>query len=59
MDALCDGEDVQIGAVMQHVEEAGIHSGDSACVIPTMSLGPEMLAQVEEATAADRARASA
>jgi carbamoyl-phosphate synthase large subunit len=35
---------------MQHVEEAGIHSGDSACVIPAMSLGPEMLAQVEEAT---------
>src|SRR3954468_19299098 len=50
VDALCDGEDVAIGAVMQHVEEAGIHSGDSACVIPSMSLGPEMLAQVEEAT---------
>src|SRR4051812_14342186 len=50
VDALCDGEDVAIGAVMQHVEEAGVHSGDSACVIPSMSLGPEMLAQVEEAT---------
>jgi carbamoyl-phosphate synthase large subunit len=50
VDALCDGEDVVIGAVMQHVEEAGVHSGDSACVIPAMSLGPEMLAQVEEAT---------
>src|SRR3954453_17267825 len=50
VDALCDGEDVAIGAVMQHVEEAGIHSGDSACVIPAMSLGPEMLAQVEQAT---------
>jgi carbamoyl-phosphate synthase large subunit len=50
VDALCDGEEVAIGAVMQHVEEAGIHSGDSACVIPAMSLGPEMLAQVEEAT---------
>ncbi len=35
---------------MQHVEEAGVHSGDSACVIPAMSLGPEMLAQVEAAT---------
>jgi carbamoyl-phosphate synthase large subunit len=35
---------------MQHVEEAGVHSGDSACVIPAMSLGPEMLAQVEQAT---------
>jgi carbamoyl-phosphate synthase large subunit len=50
VDALCDGEDVVIGAVMQHVEEAGIHSGDSACVIPAMSLGPDMERQVEEAT---------
>jgi carbamoyl-phosphate synthase large subunit len=50
VDALCDGEDVVIGAVMQHVEEAGIHSGDSACVIPAMSIGPEMERQVEEAT---------
>jgi carbamoyl-phosphate synthase large subunit len=50
VDALCDGEEVAIGAVMQHVEEAGIHSGDSACVIPAMSLGPEMLRQVEDAT---------
>src|SRR5205823_3920288 len=50
VDALCDGEEVAIGAVMQHVEEAGIHSGDSACVIPAMSLGPEMLHQVEDAT---------
>ncbi len=52
VDALCDGEDVEIGAIMQHVEEAGVHSGDSACVIPAMSLGPEMLRQVEEATGA-------
>ncbi len=51
VDALCDGESVRIGAVMQHVEEAGIHSGDSACVIPAMSLGPDMLGQVEEASA--------
>jgi carbamoyl-phosphate synthase large subunit len=50
VDALCDGESVQIGAIMQHVEEAGIHSGDSACVIPAMSLGPEMLEQVRAAT---------
>ncbi|MEX2253289.1 MAG: carbamoyl-phosphate synthase large subunit, partial [Thermoleophilaceae bacterium] len=50
VDALCDGRSVQIGAIMQHVEEAGIHSGDSACVIPAMSLGPEMMAQVENAT---------
>ena len=40
VDALCDGHDVRIGAIMQHVEEAGVHSGDSACVIPAMSLGP-------------------
>jgi carbamoyl-phosphate synthase large subunit len=52
VDALCDGEQVQIGAIMQHVEEAGVHSGDSACVIPAMSLGPEMLEQVERATRA-------
>jgi carbamoyl-phosphate synthase large subunit len=38
VDALCDGEDVHIGAVMQHVEEAGVHSGDSACVLPAQSL---------------------
>jgi len=50
VDALCDGETVQIGAIMQHVEEAGVHSGDSACVIPAMSLGPDMLAQVQHAT---------
>jgi carbamoyl-phosphate synthase large subunit len=52
VDALSDGERVQIGAIMQHVEEAGVHSGDSACVIPAMSLGPEMLEQVERATRA-------
>ena len=38
VDALCDGEEVYIAAVMQHVEEAGIHSGDSACVLPAPSL---------------------
>jgi carbamoyl-phosphate synthase large subunit len=52
VDALCDGEDVEIGAIMQHVEEAGVHSGDSACVIPAMSLGPEMMSQVEQASEA-------
>jgi carbamoyl-phosphate synthase large subunit len=52
VDALCDGEQIRIGAIMQHVEEAGVHSGDSACVIPAMSLGPEMLSQVERATEA-------
>ncbi len=52
VDALCDGEDVYIGAVMQHVEEAGIHSGDSACVIPTVSLGDAAVRRIEEQTAA-------
>jgi carbamoyl-phosphate synthase large subunit len=38
VDALCDGEDVYVAAVMQHVEEAGVHSGDSSCVLPAQSL---------------------
>src|SRR3954462_8934291 len=49
VDALCDGHEMAIGGIMQHGEEAGVHSGDSACVIPAMSLGPEMLARVEAA----------
>jgi carbamoyl-phosphate synthase large subunit len=51
VDALCDGTDVWIAGIMQHVEEAGIHSGDSACVIPPHSLGEEMLGQIREQTA--------
>jgi carbamoyl-phosphate synthase large subunit len=50
VDALCDGEDVWIGGIMQHVEEAGIHSGDSACVLPPHSLGHDMLDQIREQT---------
>ncbi|HEX6023741.1 MAG TPA: carbamoyl-phosphate synthase large subunit [Solirubrobacter sp.] len=50
VDAICDGEDVWIGGVMQHVEEAGIHSGDSACVLPPHSLGAEMLGEIRQAT---------
>ena len=50
VDALCDGTDVWIAGVMQHVEEAGIHSGDSACVLPPHTLGSEMLAQIREQT---------
>jgi len=50
VDALCDGEDVWIGGIMQHVEEAGVHSGDSACVLPPHSLGEEMLDQLRRAT---------
>ncbi len=52
VDALCDGEDVYIGAVMQHVEEAGVHSGDSACVIPPVSIGDEVVRRIEDQTAA-------
>jgi carbamoyl-phosphate synthase large subunit len=50
VDALCDGERVWIGGIMQHVEEAGIHSGDSACVLPPHSLGPEALEEICEHT---------
>jgi carbamoyl-phosphate synthase large subunit len=46
VDALCDGEEAWVGGVMQHVEEAGIHSGDSACVLPPHSLGEEMLDEI-------------
>src|SRR6185312_8519750 len=50
VDALCDGSEVWIGGIMQHVEEAGVHSGDSACVLPPHSLGEEMLTQIRDAT---------
>jgi carbamoyl-phosphate synthase large subunit len=50
VDALGDGESCKVAAIMQHVEEAGVHSGDSACVIPPMSLGSEMLAEIDETT---------
>jgi carbamoyl-phosphate synthase large subunit len=50
VDALCDGSDVWIAGIMQHVEEAGIHSGDSACVLPPHTLGDDMLAQIREQT---------
>ncbi|HEX9480723.1 MAG TPA: carbamoyl-phosphate synthase large subunit [Solirubrobacteraceae bacterium] len=50
VDALCDGGEAWIGGIMQHVEEAGVHSGDSACVLPPHSLGEEMLEQIRAAT---------
>jgi len=50
VDALCDGEDVWIAGIMQHVEEAGIHSGDSACVLPPHTLGEEMLERIRNQT---------
>jgi carbamoyl-phosphate synthase large subunit len=51
VDALCDGEEVWIAGIMQHVEEAGIHSGDSACVLPPHTLGEEMLKRIRSQTA--------
>jgi len=50
VDAVCDGKEVLIGGIMEHIEQAGIHSGDSACVIPTQSLSPEVIATVREYT---------
>ncbi|WP_277553529.1 carbamoyl-phosphate synthase large subunit [Halobaculum limi] len=50
VDAVSDGEDVLIGGVMEHVEAAGVHSGDSACVIPPRSLDDETMARVREVT---------
>ncbi len=50
VDAVCDGTEVYIGAIMQHVEEAGVHSGDSACVIPAFSLTGELIGKVRQHT---------
>ncbi|GAB3418596.1 carbamoyl-phosphate synthase large subunit [Haloparvum alkalitolerans] len=50
VDAVSDGEDVLLGGVMEHVESAGVHSGDSACVIPPRSLSEETLGRVREVT---------
>jgi len=47
VDALCDGEEVRIAGVMQHIEEAGVHSGDSACTLPPYSLAPDIIAEME------------
>ncbi|WP_141494103.1 carbamoyl-phosphate synthase large subunit [Kytococcus schroeteri] len=52
VDALYDGTDMYLGGVMEHIEEAGIHSGDSACVIPPVTLGTEEFDRVREATRA-------
>jgi carbamoyl-phosphate synthase large subunit len=54
VDALCDGQDVLIGGVMEHIEKAGIHSGDSACALPPYSIGDD---QVERLRAETRALA--
>ncbi|WP_294195929.1 carbamoyl-phosphate synthase large subunit [uncultured Sphingomonas sp.] len=47
VDAICDGEDVVVAGVLQHIEEAGVHSGDSACSIPPYSLSAEIIAEIE------------
>ena len=47
VDALCDGNEVRIAGVMQHIEEAGVHSGDSACTLPPYSLAPDIIAEME------------
>jgi carbamoyl-phosphate synthase large subunit len=52
VDALCDGTEVYIGGIMEHIEEAGIHSGDSACALPPVTLGRSDIESVREATEA-------
>ena len=47
VDAICDGDDVVVAGVLQHIEEAGVHSGDSACSIPPYSLPAEIIAEIE------------
>ncbi|WP_286789937.1 carbamoyl-phosphate synthase large subunit, partial [Thioclava sp. UBA3469] len=50
VDALCDGESVHVAGIMQHIEEAGVHSGDSACSLPPYSLSPEIVAELKVQT---------
>jgi len=50
VDALCDGQDVLIGGIMQHIEEAGVHSGDSSCVIPAYSLSEPLRNKIKDYT---------
>jgi carbamoyl-phosphate synthase large subunit len=52
VDALCDGREVFIGGVMEHIEEAGVHSGDSSCALPPITLGHSVLEQVRRSTEA-------
>ena len=52
VDAICDGDDVWVAGVMQHIEEAGVHSGDSACSLPPYSLSQEMIAELKRQAAA-------
>ena len=52
VDALCDGEDVFVAGILEHIEEAGVHSGDSACSMPPFSLSDDIIAELEKQTAA-------
>ena len=52
VDAICDGTNVAVAGILQHIEEAGVHSGDSACSIPPYSLSPEVIAEIERQTGA-------
>jgi carbamoyl-phosphate synthase large subunit len=52
VDAICDGTTSIIGGIMEHIEAAGVHSGDSACVLPPISIGSDMVAQISTATKA-------
>jgi carbamoyl-phosphate synthase large subunit len=52
VDAICDGTDVAVTGILQHIEEAGVHSGDSACSIPPYSLPPEIITEIERQTRA-------
>ncbi len=52
VDALYDGQELYLGGVMEHIEEAGIHSGDSACTLPPVSLGPQEIARIRASTLA-------
>ncbi|MDH5798488.1 MAG: carbamoyl-phosphate synthase large subunit, partial [Paracoccaceae bacterium] len=52
VDALCDGTDVHVAGIMQHIEEAGVHSGDSACSLPPHTLSDEIIAELERQTKA-------
>jgi carbamoyl-phosphate synthase large subunit len=50
VDAICDGDDVVVAGVLQHIEEAGVHSGDSACSLPPYSLPADIIAEIERQT---------
>ncbi len=50
VDAVCDGEEVMIAGIMEHIEEAGVHSGDSACVLPTITLSDDIINEIKRQT---------